>query len=74
MSPQHPRNDRLTGGLGNDNLDGGVGRDIYTGGPGRDVIRSRDGLREVISCGTGADTVIADRLDAAIGCERILRR
>jgi len=67
-------NDRLTGGRGNDNLEGGVGRDIYVAGPGADVIRSRDGLREVISCGTGADTVIADRLDAAIGCERILRR
>lgn len=67
-------NDRLTGGLGNDNLDGGVGRDVYAAGPGADVIRSRDGLREVISCGTGVDTVIADRLDAAIGCERILRR
>lgn len=67
-------NDRLTGGLGNDTLEGGLGRDIYAAGPGNDIVRSRDGLREVIRCGTGIDTVIADRLDAAIGCERVLRR
>ncbi len=67
-------NDRLTGGLGNDTLEGGLGRDIYAAGPGNDIVRSRDGLREVISCGTGIDTAIADRLDAAIGCERVLRR
>lgn len=68
-----PGNDRLLAGGGNDWLEGGAGRDVYVAGPGNDVIRSRDGVREVVACGAGRDTVIADRLDAVIGCEHVQR-
>ena len=67
-------NDRLVGGRGDDALEGGIGRDSYAAGRGNDVVRSRDGVREVVDCGTGVDTLIADRLDVAIRCERVLRR
>ena len=66
-------NDWLLGGPGHDRLEGGAGRDVYMAGPGNDVIRSRDDVREVVACGAGRDTVIADRLDAVIGCEHVLR-
>ena len=66
-------NDWLLGGPGHDRLEGGAGRDVYVAGPGNDMIRSRDGVREVVACGAGRDTVIADRLDAVIGCEHVLR-
>jgi Ca2+-binding RTX toxin-like protein len=66
-------NDRLIGGPGRDSLEGGPGRDVFSAGSGGDVIRSRDGVREAVSCGGGRDTVVADRRDAVAGCERVLR-
>ncbi len=69
-----PGNDVLTGGLGNDLLDGGGGADNLRGDAGRDTIKARDGVRDVISCGGGADTVIADLLDTvATDCETVRR-
>ena len=76
-------NDRLTGGRGNDRLSGGNGNDIITpgagkdtisGGPGNDTINSVDGVRETVDCGSGRDTVRADRRDHLVHCERITRK
>jgi Ca2+-binding RTX toxin-like protein len=75
--------DRLFGGRDNDLIRGGAGRDRIVPGPGRDKvlgggkadrIRSRDGRRDVVRCGRGRDTVLADRKDRLRGCERIRRR
>ena len=44
------------------------------GGSGRDTITSRDGVRETVNCGSGRDSVLADRTDRLTGCERVRRR
>jgi Ca2+-binding RTX toxin-like protein len=85
-------NDRLYGGTGNDLLDGGTGndrlsdrrgRDRFSGGAGNDRIDARDatlaGRRgvDVITCGKGIDTVLADPRDrVAKDCEKskLIRR
>jgi TolB protein len=72
--------DRLAGGSGaellcgfggDDRIRGGRGRDRLFGGSGDDRIHSRDGAFDVVGCGSGRDTVVADRRDL-IGedCER----
>ena len=67
--------DRLLGGSGNDRLVGGTGRDVLDGGTGKDRIEARDRARDVIRCGAGRDTVIADRVDSvARSCEVVRRR
>jgi Tol biopolymer transport system component len=82
--------DTLLGGPGNDTLVGGPSKDILNGGPGADriegdgggdTIYARDGVQDVISCGTngygkgGRDVVYADRIDAvASDCEIVHRR
>jgi hypothetical protein len=43
-------------------------------GPGDDAINSVDGVRETIDCGSGRDTVRADRRDRLRGCEKVKRR
>lgn len=53
----------LDGALGNDQVTGGGGVDTLRGGGGDDVIDARDGVADVISCGTGRDSVIADLVD-----------
>ncbi len=69
-----PGNDNLNGGAGNDNLDGGAGVDHVLGGPGRDTIAVRDGVRDFVGCGGGADVVIADLLDSVpADCETVRR-
>jgi Ca2+-binding RTX toxin-like protein len=67
-------NDRLTGGPGNDTLSPGSGRDVVDAGGGNDTINSVDGLKETIDCGTGKDTVRADRRDRLKHCEKVTRR
>jgi Ca2+-binding RTX toxin-like protein len=68
-------NDKLYGGTGSDVLTGGPGLDLLEGGAGNDTINARDGQRDTIRCGTGKDTVNADRKDTiARGCEKIVRR
>lgn len=68
-------NDRLFGRGGNDRITGGPGRDVIDSGPGNDRVLARDGARDAIRCGTGRDTVVADRVDtAARDCERVSRR
>ena len=66
--------DFITGSDGPDSLDGGAGRDRISGRGGNDTIRVRDGERDVVRCGDGHDTVLADRIDT-IGrdCERTSR-
>ncbi len=66
--------DFITGSDGSDSLSGGAGRDRISGRGGNDTIRVRDGERDVVRCGDGHDTVLADRIDT-IGrdCERTSR-
>jgi uncharacterized repeat protein (TIGR01451 family) len=69
-----PGNDVLNGGTGNDTITGGPGVDRINGGPGNDVINARDGARDSVTCGSGRDTVKADRADrVARDCERVSR-
>ena len=68
-------NDRLLGGVGNDRIIGGPGRDTIEGSPGNDAIEARDKTRDIINCGPGQDTVIADRIDTVSrNCETIRRK
>lgn len=69
--------DLLNGGAGADRLVGGPGIDRHLGGPGADTINALDarGVRDIVSCGAGRDTVIANRADrVARDCERVIRR
>lgn len=52
--------DRVVGGDGADTLIGGAGVDVLDGGPGDDTIDARDGTRDVITCGPGADSLTLD--------------
>ena len=62
--------DTLIGATGNDLLTGGPGVDRLLGGAGDDLIVSRDGVRDVVNCGSGSDFVVRDRVDdVAPGCE-----
>jgi Ca2+-binding RTX toxin-like protein len=67
--------DRLTGGAGDDRLAGGTGTDRFSAGAGADSVSARDRRRETIACGSGRDSVVADRADrVARDCERVSRR
>ena len=67
-------NDVLIGGPGADRLFGGRGADKLRGGGGNDRLNSRDGKRDIVNCGSGIDTVIADRKDKiAKSCENVIR-
>ncbi len=78
-----PASDEVSGGDGNDTLDGGAGDDVMSGdqggdslagGGGADGITTRDGERDTVACGDGADTVDADTLDTvAADCESVTR-
>lgn len=59
-------------GAGNDTLVGGAGKDVLTGGAGNDIINARDRKPgDTISCGSGKDSVKADKGDKiARDCER----
>jgi Ca2+-binding RTX toxin-like protein len=75
--------DLLDGGAGDDVLEGGKradrvragkGSNRLSGGGGDDVLRARNGRRDFIRCGAGADAVRADRRDrVAASCERVRR-
>ncbi|HEV2859132.1 MAG TPA: S8 family serine peptidase [Solirubrobacterales bacterium] len=66
--------DRLNGLAGGDCLNGNRGKDRLGGGAGDDLLRSRDGKRDLVNCGAGDDTAIADRLDRLRNCETVQRR
>ena len=68
-------NDTISGGAGNDRIKGGAGRDKISGGAGNDRIDVRDGERDTVKCGSGKDTVIADKKDkVAKDCEVVRRK
>ncbi len=70
-----PRADVICGLDGSDVIRPGAGPDTVYAGPGDDLVSSRDRVRDTISCGSGQDTVTADRIDAvARDCERVTRR
>lgn len=78
-----PGRDRISGGSADDRIYGNAGADRITPGRGRDRviaaggndrISARDGRRDRISCGSGRDTVTADRNDVLTSCERVTRR
>ncbi|HEU0024681.1 MAG TPA: hypothetical protein VFQ12_08625 [Thermoleophilaceae bacterium] len=66
--------DGVSGNAGDDRVFGGSGRDRLFGRAGDDRIHSRDGVRDLVYCGPGRDTAIADREDLLRGCERVFRR
>ena len=73
-------NDTLTGGSGADRLSDRRGTDRLSGGAAADRINARDSSRsdrrrrDTISCGTGRDTVFADRRDLVQRDCEIVRR
>jgi WD40 repeat protein len=67
-------NDVLYGDGGNDTIVGGAGRDTIFGGAGNDTIDAADGERDVIDCGAGTDTVVADAIDVVRNCEHVTRK
>ena len=50
-------------------IDGGGGADVIRAGDDNDAVTSRDGLAELIDCGDGNDTLVADDIDVTDGCE-----
>jgi hypothetical protein len=69
-----PGDDFLTGSDGPDRFSGGPGADRISGRGANDLIRVRDGERDTVRCGTGSDTVIADRRDVVRSdCNRVVR-
>jgi hypothetical protein len=69
-----PGLDVLAGGKDRDVLIGGRGRDRLVGGVGNDQLRSRDGRRDVVLCGSGNDVAVADFFETTIvSCERVVR-
>ncbi|HYF25505.1 MAG TPA: hypothetical protein VD931_07175 [Baekduia sp.] len=66
--------DVLGGGDGADDVQAGLGSDEVDAGGGDDQVRVRDGLRDVVRCGDGADRVDADTLDEIdVSCEAVTR-
>ena len=73
--------DRIRGRGGNDLLRGDRGNDVLIPGPGKDrvaggkdLIKARDGAKDVIACGGGVDTVIADARDVVPRNCEVVRR
>jgi hypothetical protein len=81
-------NDVVAGGNGSDNVVGGAGNDlmadgdlehdqsedILSGGAGNDaiVVVNRPAFKDIVTCGSGFDRVLADRKDVvAPDCERV---
>jgi hypothetical protein len=62
--------DTLNGGAGGDVLRGGRGVDGFDGGAGDDLLDSADGRPELVVCGAGDDTAVADGVDVLMGCEK----
>jgi Ca2+-binding RTX toxin-like protein len=63
----------LDGGDGADYIVGGGAGDEITAGAGADFVNAAvDGVADTVACGSGRDTVRADRLDSvAADCERV---
>jgi len=65
-------NDTIRTGAGSDFIVPGPGHDTVDAGKGADHIWANDGQRDVIDCGPGDDTVVADRIDVLRNCEHVL--
>ncbi len=66
--------DSVSGNGGDDRVEGGRGEDRLFGRDGNDRIFVRDGVRDVVDCGSGNDRVVADRADSVRGnCESVKR-
>lgn len=64
--------DLLSGRGGDDELYGGSGGDVIVGGAGDDFIEARDGTRDYVECGAGADVASVDAQDlVAPACELV---
>jgi len=65
----------LRGGPGNDAITSGpgAGPQLVLAGAGDDTINTANGVRDVVDCGAGFDSVSADRFDVLRNCERITR-
>jgi Tol biopolymer transport system component len=67
-------NDRIDAGPADDTVVGGTGDDRIIAGSGRDVVFVRDRRRDVVDCGAGRDTVVADAADVITStCETVVR-
>ena len=67
--------DRLAGRWGPDKIVGGKGGpDCLLGGLGEDRIRSVNGRRDIVKCGSGRDRATVEPKDRVRGCERVRRR
>ena len=67
--------DVLCGLAGNDVLRGGLGNDRLFGEGGNDTFFTQDRRFDVVGCGSGLDTVVADSRDlVGRDCERVTRR
>ena len=65
-------NDVISGMGGDDLLIGGRGHDFLAAGPDNDVIRTADGTRDVVRCGSGFDRATVDAKDSVSpDCERV---
>jgi Ca2+-binding RTX toxin-like protein len=66
--------DALYGGSSSDRIRGGRGNDRLVGRRGADLLLARDNAWDAINCGSGRDTVVADRGDqVSRNCERVRR-
>ena len=63
--------DRMFGESGIDRMLAGGGRNQIDGGAGNDSIEVRNGERDRVICGSGRDSVRADRYDRLNGCESV---
>lgn len=59
----------LDGAGGGDLLVGGGGADQFFGGAGDDEIQARDGVADVVECGSGSDRAAVDTDDVVGDCE-----
>jgi hypothetical protein len=66
--------DRLYGGAGRDRLYAGTGRNRLFGNRGNDLLWARNGVRDRVAGGAGADRAVLDRVDLATSVERLLRK
>jgi Ca2+-binding RTX toxin-like protein len=77
-------NDKVQGSSGADSVDGGPGVDgiygdiaacsVYFCNADSDQLFSRDGERDTVDCGGGADNAVADSLDIVAFCARVDRQ
>ena len=66
--------DTVVTGPGNDTIQAGRGAETIDAGDGDDDVRVRDGIKDTVVCGAGADKVDADQLDdVAPDCENVQR-